>query len=285
MSMLAADGGALTPESLTAEFEDAAQAEIEAAAQEAAAEALPLNENAQATAPEAGGVDSPASGDGLPPERISELNALHSWMEANPEQAMALLQARTAPAVAEPERAAPVVSPQPVAAEPPPDLDLEDPAIRYLYDRLQRQEQALLRVGQQSQEQIVRGHMSSVDQGLARFSQEHPDLSAEDIMAIRQSPATQNIFAAYAQQNPNDIAGAAHRAFNDGMWTVPTVRQAQLDKVAAPAVTELDRARQNRWSGVQGGQGGTRPLAPMTKQERDQGMHEAIRQAMTGSAV
>lgn len=103
-----------------------------------------------------------------------------------------------------------VAPPAPEPAKPPEWLDMEDPRDQFIWTQLQEQQKALHGIAasqqQMVQEQTQARLTSEVEQGLATFRTNHPELTENDIGALRLHAVGLNIIGGLAQKMPGPDA-------------------------------------------------------------------------------
>lgn len=200
-----------------------------------------------------------------------------------------------APAANVPPPAAPAPFP---AVEPPPGLDLDDPAIRTLYEQHLAQQQRVqnLEAFVQSQAQVQQANQAAQSTAMVRrasesFRQAH-NLEQQDIEKLSNIAGRMQLIPALMSgtdpytglpTRPDPLA-AVERALEIAYFATPEYRD--RENAAATARAKENATRKQRLAAVQGSSGSvprTSPQPPTNEQDRRSAMVRDMAAMMDGS--
>lgn len=187
----------------------------------------------------------------------------------------------------------------PPAETPPPDLDLDDPAVKHLYDQSVAQARELQALNERLSNhddflnrQRQETSASLVNRAKASF-QQRMELDDVQMGRLEQIAAGLQILPALAQGfNPStgqyespDTLAAVERALEVAYWTQPETREREFQRQVSQRAT--DNKRKQKLAAVSGNSGSVpRSLpAPQTQEGRRQAMIQEVATAMSGNTV
>jgi hypothetical protein len=187
----------------------------------------------------------------------------------------------------------------PVAAEPPPDLDLDDPAVRHLYEQHQAQARQLQELNDRvvAHDDFLNNQQretsaSLVNRARASFQQQY-ELDDIQMERLEQTAAGLQILPALARGfNPStgqyespDTLAAIERALEVAYWTQPENREREYQRQMNQRTT--DNKRKQKLAAVSGNSGSVprSSPAPQTQEGRRQAMIQEVATAMSGNTV
>lgn len=239
----------------------------------------------------------PAPEHGLSPEQIAAYTQFDTLLANNPALSQYVNAVLNGELTVEQATQQAQQALAPVAETPPPDLDLDDPNIKHLWDQYQAQGDMVRDLRQRVethddflQRQHREANESYINRATASFK-ERFELSDEEVQHISQIaggleilPALKNGFNPLTGQyeRPDAIA-AVERALEIAYWNHPEYRnreyQRQMDQ------QKTDNKRKQKLAAVSGNSGSvprSRPT-PQTREGRHAAMVQEVEAAMSGN--
>lgn len=250
-------------------------------------------------APEPEPEPQPEPSTALTPEQLQAYQQFDTILRANPDLSRLVTGVLSGQVSLEDAQTIAAQTEVPVATEPPPDLDLDDPAIRHLYEQNQAQAAALndLRDQVHSHDDFLNRQQQETSASLvarARSSfQQQYELDDAQMERIEQVAAGLQVLPALAQgfnpatgqyESPDTLA-AIERALELAYWTQPETRQREYQRQADQS--KLVTKRKQKLAAVSGNSGSvprTSP-APQTQEGRRTAMIQEVASAMSGNTV
>jgi len=206
-----------------------------------------------------------------------------SLIESTRSASQALEQARQQASTFPPNSPSPALADVSEAPTPPPDLDLDDPNIRVLWDNYAQLSQM---VEAQRLELVRRENVetaSFVEKACEDYQSKYR-LDNSKMESLRLSAAQTGVGLALRNQGKSvydSVIGALDAAF----WSNPTLREAYLQGVEADNKTRASaqRRKEQKLASISGRQSAprtTRPPESMTREERNQAMIAELAEAI-----
>jgi hypothetical protein len=183
--------------------------------------------------------------------------------------------------------------PQPFVAQPlPPDVDADDPNVRWMASQaaqLSAQQQQIAQQVAQQQALAAQANERSTATGIAAakedLARKYPHLTFDDIAAVEQQAGRLQLGLAYMNMY-GDHRRAAFEAMDSAALTIPTLRP-KLQTAPPGAQAAIDQQRQQALYAVAGGGGAApRQAEPqprqMTPQEKVAGMANELSAHLAG---
>ena len=179
--------------------------------------------------------------------------------------------------------------PTPPAFSLPPDLDLDDPATKFMADQftnLQSQYQSLAEQNSrfseylnQQQSQLTN---NSIELGITNFRKDNPDITDTEFLQLREEIQRTQLLSGLAQTGM-DIASATKEAFERSMWATPGIRDRILHAKEIVSLEEQreERTRQAKLTSLSGSSSTTpRVPTPTTPVDRKTAMINELAEAL-----
>jgi hypothetical protein len=225
-------------------------------------------------------------------ERARQLAAMELAFRTTPDAERRITEALRPSGLDRPVPQGPADSPlpAPVAAQPPPDLDLDDPAVRYMWTQqqeVQAQVQALrdtIATQNRTQEQLQAqqaavGLQAARNNIVARYG-----LNPDELAQVEQSAAKYANLQQLIADEGGSIERAAVRAMEGAIALDPQMR----NRITQPKETAKDKDRKTKLSALAGTSGSaprTEPAVPLDNKQKVEAMAADIARAVSGQQV
>jgi hypothetical protein len=231
-------------------------------------------------------------GSHLTVRRLRELAQIDNVFQTSPDIQRRVMEAiQPVPASQgerEPQGATTALSAPPAAVTPPPEFDLEDPAIKYLWTAQQQQQAEFARLqqvidqqqrtAQFQQQQYAQSGMAAARHNIATRYGLNPD----EVAAIEQKAARVVNLEGLLADHGGSIEQAGVAAMETAIALDPQLRS----RLSKTADTPADKQRKTRLSSLAGTSGGAPRIepapTPMTPQQRQEAMAAELDRAATG---
>lgn len=193
------------------------------------------------------------------------------------------------------EPPASITPPAPPVLELPEDLDLEDPATRYmvsqfktLQDRQVEYEAQMSQYDAHRKQQESQYVESAISSGRAQFQTDNPDITPDELLLLEEEIGRTQILAGLRSTNPNqDLSSATKEAFERTMWATPSIRDRLLHakEIISLEQHREDQERARKLSALSGSTSNTpRVPTPTTPADKKASMINEIAAAMSQRA-
>jgi hypothetical protein len=196
---------------------------------------------------------------------------------------------------------APAVAPQPVVpaasfppVQLPPDVDPDDPTVRWIVQQQQAQSQQLAQREQAIQQQLAAQQQRSASAGIqearAKIAQTYPHLTFDDIASAEAQASARGLGYHFTSMYGEDYGRAFYEAIETAAVAMPELRPKILAPAPAASVTPIRGAQGERAKKLTAlaGSGGTAPRtepAPqkLSREQKVEGMAEMIAQSLAAN--
>lgn len=221
---------------------------------------------------------------------LAELTRLRDYLNSDPstsanlQNAAAALEYSRQQAAATPPGVQPQPQPQWQPPAPPEGLDLEDPAIKSLWEQTVANAQQLEYQRQELVRRNVVETQSNVERAVTDWNGRYK-LDDTTIANLRQAAAQSGVAAALEAQG-RPIYDCITSALESAFWANPSLRNQYLDAIAEDTkrTAAADKSKQRKLASLSGrgsSVGSTKPPRDMTSEERHQGVIDALTEAMS----
>lgn len=247
------------------------------------AEEPPAPVEPPAEEPAAGSLVTLPDGSQISQERLNELAFLDRSFRQNPQIAERVTEAvrAAAPSLGNIPDQLPVPEPQ-KPAEAPPELDLDDPALKYLWNELQSTKSQITSYQQAEAQRQAQAAALAVNAGKAEVAKKH-NLNPDEITALDMRAASMIDLHRLAHSRGGDYKAATVEALELAALADPDYRTKFI-----PTPTP-DTARQKNLTALAGGSGATPRSEPdpstLSPEQRKAAMINELAQSLKGQST